>query len=218
MANARHAAAYLAEVLDKTVIAQLQVLLYYAQGCHLALHDEELFDDPIEAWSRGPAVRSLWPGHHRLHELKSPWPDAKILDQARTELSTDAIGTLNAVSGVLGGWTADALAESAQHENPWLSARGDLPTEAYSQAELDLRAVREYFVPVCLASRRELTRDELSPAAYELSMHFAHIRAFTPATVKAADVEAWFEALEAPPRDLPDLREFLNSTRARSQA
>ena len=39
---------------------KLQKLVYYAQAWHLALFDEPLFDDPIEAWVHGPVVSSLY--------------------------------------------------------------------------------------------------------------------------------------------------------------
>lgn len=218
MSDAVHAAAYLAECLDRTTTMQLQKLLYYSQSCHLALHGEPLFEDPIEAWSNGPVVRSLWPKHRRLRKIENPWPDAKTLSQAHGELSADAIDVLNAVAESLGNWSADALVESTHHENPWLSARGDLPADAYSQENLDPSDMRAYFESVCLASKRELSRDELSPAAFELYIHFENLRAFTPPVVQPEDAESWFEAFEAPPRDLPDLRAFLTSAKARSDA
>jgi uncharacterized phage-associated protein len=43
---------------------KLQKLLYYAQAWHLALHDEPLFNDRIEAYGDGgasaKAVRGAW--------------------------------------------------------------------------------------------------------------------------------------------------------------
>jgi uncharacterized phage-associated protein len=39
---------------------KLQKLLYFAQGCHLALYDFPLFEDPIEAWKYGPVVRPVY--------------------------------------------------------------------------------------------------------------------------------------------------------------
>ncbi len=35
---------------------KLQKLLYYAQGFHLALYDEPLFPEAIEAWTHGPVL------------------------------------------------------------------------------------------------------------------------------------------------------------------
>src|SRR3989344_7670488 len=39
---------------------KLQKLVYYAQAWSLVLNDRKLFNEPIEAWVHGPAVRSLY--------------------------------------------------------------------------------------------------------------------------------------------------------------
>lgn len=39
---------------------KLLKLVYYAYGWHLALEDEKLFEEGIEAWRHGPVVNSLW--------------------------------------------------------------------------------------------------------------------------------------------------------------
>jgi uncharacterized phage-associated protein len=38
----------------------IQKLLYFAQGWHLANFDSPLFEDPIEAWTYGPVVESVY--------------------------------------------------------------------------------------------------------------------------------------------------------------
>ena len=43
---------------------KLQKLLYYAQGWCLAIADESLIDEQIEAWKWGPVIRSIY------HEFK----------------------------------------------------------------------------------------------------------------------------------------------------
>src|ERR1044071_4359251 len=43
---------------------KLQKLLYYAQGWHLALRNEPLFHERIEAWVHGPAVPPVY-GHFK---------------------------------------------------------------------------------------------------------------------------------------------------------
>src|SRR3989344_4053148 len=39
---------------------KLQKLVYYAQAWSLVLNNKKLFNEPIEAWVHGPAVRSLY--------------------------------------------------------------------------------------------------------------------------------------------------------------
>jgi uncharacterized phage-associated protein len=39
---------------------EIQKLVYFAHGWHLALKDQELFPEQIEAWKYGPVVRKLY--------------------------------------------------------------------------------------------------------------------------------------------------------------
>ena len=47
---------------------KLQKLLYYAQGWHMALKDQPLFPDEIQAWSHGPVINNLY---HRFKHFGS---------------------------------------------------------------------------------------------------------------------------------------------------
>ena len=48
------------EIGDLISNLKLQKLVYYAQGFYLALHDEALFPEDIEAWTHGPVVPVLY--------------------------------------------------------------------------------------------------------------------------------------------------------------
>ncbi|MBL4884710.1 MAG: SocA family protein [Planctomycetaceae bacterium] len=39
---------------------KLQKLLYYSQAWYLALHEKELFPEPIEAWANGPGLPEIY--------------------------------------------------------------------------------------------------------------------------------------------------------------
>lgn len=45
---------------DPLTNMKLQKLLYYAQGWHLALKGDALFDERIEAWPHGPVVPPVY--------------------------------------------------------------------------------------------------------------------------------------------------------------
>ncbi|OQY42717.1 MAG: hypothetical protein B6240_13665 [Desulfobacteraceae bacterium 4572_87] len=45
---------------------KLQKLVYYAQGFYLALYDEPLFNEPIEAWTHGPVIRELYRSYNEI--------------------------------------------------------------------------------------------------------------------------------------------------------
>jgi uncharacterized phage-associated protein len=54
---------------------KLQKLLYYAQGFHLALYDEPLFPEAIEAWTHGPVVPDLYRHYKKYGAGAIPCPE-----------------------------------------------------------------------------------------------------------------------------------------------
>ncbi|MEM6598403.1 MAG: type II toxin-antitoxin system antitoxin SocA domain-containing protein [Cyanobacteria bacterium P01_D01_bin.36] len=94
---------------------KLQKLLYYAQGFHLAVCDEPLFEEPIEAWTHGPVVSEAY---HEFKEFSSsaiPCPvgfDFSIFDAETSEL-------LDEVYTVYGQFSAWKLREMTHEESPW---------------------------------------------------------------------------------------------------
>ena len=218
MTRALHAASFLVSRLGTISTFHMQKLLYYAQGCHLALHRKPLFDEPIEAWSNGPVVRDVFAMHKGMFNLKSPWPDAQTLRDAETELHSDAICALNVVADSLGCWAIESLIDSTHSESPWVQARHGLASEECSDEEMRHDEMIEYFDTVCLPGKREPTRNDLTSAAFDLYLQFAHNRAFTPPTIRSEDADSWYEMLDAPPREIPSLRKFLSSVKTRSRA
>ena len=53
------------EVYEGITHLKLQKLLYYAQGISLALYDEKLFYENIEAWPHGPVVRDVYNNYEK---------------------------------------------------------------------------------------------------------------------------------------------------------
>jgi uncharacterized phage-associated protein len=102
---------------------KLQKLVYYAQGFHLALFDRPLFDDPIEAWTHGPVVPTLY---HRFKDYgfgHIPRPvefDPATIDGRTREL-------LDEVHNVYGQYSAWKLRNMTHEEAPWLEAYRMLP-------------------------------------------------------------------------------------------
>ena len=57
---------------------EIQKLVYFSHGWHLALRDQNLIDDQIEAWTYGPVVRSLYDafkkfGSSQITEKAADW-------------------------------------------------------------------------------------------------------------------------------------------------
>ena len=88
---------------------QMHKLLYYAQAWSLAWDGQPLFDDPIEAWDKGPVVRSL-----RYETLPSePVPSLSESQQATIEAVLDYYGKRGGAK----------LSQQTHEEPPWQQAR-----------------------------------------------------------------------------------------------
>jgi len=53
---------------------RLQKLVYYAQAWHLAILDEELFEDDCEAWVHGPVIYGLYKTYEGFNWNPIPRP------------------------------------------------------------------------------------------------------------------------------------------------
>lgn len=94
---------------------KLQKLCYYAQGFHLAIYDEPLFSDKIEAWQHGPVIRRLWQEYKG--EGRKPLPVPK---NGAPCIPDDEISDfLDEVYDVYGQYSAWKLREMTHSEPTW---------------------------------------------------------------------------------------------------
>jgi len=94
---------------------KLQKLLYYAQGIHLAMFNEPLFDEPIEAWAHGPVVRKVYDEYAGYGANPIPRPSELNLKM----LNKNMRNFLNEVYSVFGQYDAWKLREMTHDEPPW---------------------------------------------------------------------------------------------------
>lgn len=98
---------------------KLQKLVYYAQGFHLALYDEPLFPEPLEAWTNGPVVPELFRHYKKYESGAIPCPkgvDFSIYDEETRSF-------LDEVYSILGKFAAWKLRNLTDQEPPWILAR-----------------------------------------------------------------------------------------------
>jgi uncharacterized phage-associated protein len=95
---------------------KLQKLVYYAQGFHLALFDEPLFNENLVAWEHGPVVVDLY------HELKQFGSSEVVIESAVSdEINTDKMDLINEINEVYGQFSAWKLRDMTHSESPWQS-------------------------------------------------------------------------------------------------
>jgi uncharacterized phage-associated protein len=105
------------ETGDLLTNLKLQKLLYYAQGFHLAIFDEPLFPEPLEAWSHGPVVSGVY--HHYKEFGSNPIPPEEL---DFTLFSEDQVEFLNDIYNTFGQYSAWKLREMTHDEPPWKDA------------------------------------------------------------------------------------------------
>ena len=96
---------------------KLHKLLYYAQGFHLAIYDEPLFSEPIEAWAHGPVVVDVYHQYKEYGSNSIP-PEEVDFDMFNEELAE----FLNEIYSTFGQYSAWKLREMTHNEPPWKDA------------------------------------------------------------------------------------------------
>jgi len=142
MLTARQVAAYFLSLVDDEVgdslsNLKLQKLVYYAQGFHLALTGEPLFEDPLEAWEHGPVVPSLYRGFKQHGAEPIPAPENGFDFAAYPK---DVRELLDEVFSVYGQFSASKLRNLTHEESPWKEAYAIAPSTAIS-----LQSMKDYF-------------------------------------------------------------------------
>lgn len=123
------------EVGDLVSNLKLQKLVYYAQGLHLALYDEPLFPEAIEAWTHGPVVPDLYRRYKECASGAISRPEGMDF----TKFTPEVRELLDEVYSVYGQFSAWKLREMTHNERPWQEAN------AASVRIITHESLRDYF-------------------------------------------------------------------------
>jgi uncharacterized phage-associated protein len=118
---------------------KVQKLLYYAQSLHLALYDEPLFDEEIQAWRYGPVCLRAYRFYSDFEAKQLPIPNQEELSQ----IPDDQKNVLVEVWEYFGGYHAYRLSDMTHVEFPWKKARRGLPSEASSTEPILIQDLKE---------------------------------------------------------------------------
>ena len=121
---------------------KLQKLVYYAQVWSLTLYDKKLYDEAIEAWVHGPAIRSLYNEYKKFG-----------FDPIKEEIEISEIGKisgetkqlLDRIWKVYGNLDAGYLEMLTHSEEPWQKAREGLQDHESSHNEISLDSIKTYY-------------------------------------------------------------------------
>ena len=107
---------------------KVQKLLYYVQSLHLALYNELLFEEEIQAWRYGPVCPPAYKFYSDFEAKQLPIPRKESLLQ----LPSKTTELLEEIWRYFGGYHAYRLSDMTHGEFPWKKARKGLPPEASS--------------------------------------------------------------------------------------
>ena len=105
---------------DNITLLKLLKLLYYAEGCSLAVGNGSLFDEDIIAWEHGPVVGEVYQQYCR-DPYNLPFDENKDKESIKKITPTDE-NLLNQVYEIFGQYSAWGLREKTHRERPWLEA------------------------------------------------------------------------------------------------
>jgi uncharacterized phage-associated protein len=117
---------------------KVQKLLYYSQCLHLALYDEPLFEEEIQAWRYGPVCPKAYRFYSYFEENQLPIPSKEIL----SEISDEIKNLLEEVWQYFGSYHAYYLSNMTHGEFPWKKARKNLSSQASSTEAIILEDMK----------------------------------------------------------------------------
>jgi uncharacterized phage-associated protein len=166
---------------------KVQKLLYYSQSLHLALYDEPLFRDEIQAWRYGPVCPSAYHYYSNYERKQLSIPS----DGSFSKMSDEIKKLLEEVWNYFGIHHAYFLSDMTHLEFPWKNARGNLPREASSQEPLKLSDMQSL-------GKIKLSEIEITNPVYEPVMATVLDRILSSTDsdrIEKEEVRDWLESL-----------------------
>lgn len=133
---AEHFLLIAAESGDALDQLKLQKLCCYAQAFHLGYYGGPLFDDAVEAWQYGPAVKRLHKRYRKYGDGPIPAPIARPIPLPL--MRQEAL--LAEIYEMYGAMASTELATQTHYEEPWRRAR----EEHGPNAEISREAMRDW--------------------------------------------------------------------------
>jgi uncharacterized phage-associated protein len=169
---------------------KVQKLLYYSQSLHLALFDEPLFDDEIQAWRYSPVCPPAYRFYSDFEARQLPVPRKEEL----TRISEEVQNLLREVWEYFGEHDAYYLSGLTHLEFPWKKARKGLSPEASSQEPILLSDMK-------MLGQEKLEEMERSHPVYQKVVPLLLKDAFSENThksyIKQGEVHDWLNSLLA---------------------
>jgi len=120
---------------------KLQKLVYYVQAWFLAIYDEALFGEPLQAWIHGAVQPDLYKRFRRYQ-----WDPIDYTPVICPNFEDEDIPKhIDKVLGVYGGYAARQLELMMHDEEPWKNARQGLAELEAGTQEISHDDMKTYY-------------------------------------------------------------------------
>lgn len=167
---------------------KVQKLLYYTQCLHLALYNEPLFAEEIQAWRYGPVCPPAYRFYSEFEAQQLPIPTQNKLET----LTQEKLDLLEEVWQYFGEYHAYYLSDMTHLEFPWKKARAGLSSYESSTNPILLEDMR-------LLGEEKLLEIERNHSSYEPIIRYLLEEAFNPQKepqyIQEGEIDEWLESL-----------------------
>jgi uncharacterized phage-associated protein len=133
-------------------------ILYFAQGWHLAINGERLFQEELRAWVHGPVVPEIY---FRLAQYeKYPIPITEVRGDPVHDLPEAVRNFLDQIWTKYSALQTGKLVDLTHEQAPWRNARRDTEARQKSEEPLSTSDMMEFFRTKYHRALATLTRAE----------------------------------------------------------
>lgn len=140
---------------------KMQKLCYYAQGINLASTGHRMFDNDIEAWMHGPAIRELYDVAKKYGNNPLAYPIGNSKQISLDEFSESEKEVLAQVYIDYGQYSAWMLRNMTHMEAPWMKAMNRQPDQNNRKIILD-EDMKSFFQEATVNQRFESLENRIN--------------------------------------------------------
>jgi uncharacterized phage-associated protein len=121
---------------------KLQKLLYYTQAWSLGLKGKPIFEDKIEAWVHGPAIKDVYLEYQKFGANPI---EKEISEEVINRIPAEDRAVIDDVWSVYSKYDANYLEYLTHSEKPWQDARAGLEPHLSSENEITAESMQKFY-------------------------------------------------------------------------